>query len=326
MAPIDKDIENLKLDEYPASDSGYVSGAPTAANSPSPNLPDPFAPVRVSGGPPQFNFQVSGGLKSFDHSVDGKTQSRFHDVRGRIGAPLVAYVYKNKRIHSPTLIRLAVLGKSEEDARAWIIVFCDEKKSKRMRRFFKQDYVQQLCRPEDRNLPQFDVHVEPLAPIARGLSAWRDVQSSTSETLCGTMITFGDEEDTDTWEITGGGWSRSSRLGPLRLATLGGIVKVIRFDGSYALYGMTADHAATDTGEHNESDEDDSEASSEDEAEDGEDAETSLLQAKLDDYLKKRLDNGTPESRGYAGDVNMFDTPSKKGTLTKSPAISNQSE
>jgi hypothetical protein len=169
--------------------------------------------------------------------VEEAIRTRFDDVIQRIEVPLIEYVRRNKRKHSPIAIRLVVLGMSEEDAKAWIVVFCDEKQSKRLKRFFGREFVKQMYQPGDKSLPQFEVHVEGRAPQLRKLTVWRETKSPMSDTLCGTIIMFKDMEETS---VEGHG--KRAGENPVQIATFGGLVKVVAPNNSYLLYGMTAGH------------------------------------------------------------------------------------
>ena len=126
-------------------------------------------------------------------------------------------------------IRLMVLGKSESDAKEYIVVFCQADLLKRVQSFFDKDpIIRDLCKPDDTSMPAFKVVVKPHAPHLRvalsDIHVHFDNSQPTNGTFCGTPIRL----------VNG--------TSEFRIATFGGIIKVN--DGlGFKLYGMTAGHS-----------------------------------------------------------------------------------
>ncbi|KAF2231824.1 hypothetical protein EV356DRAFT_518209 [Viridothelium virens] len=247
------------------NDSGYGSATitPIRTSSGSQSRDDecPGSTPRNGARLIHLPFAVSEDLKSFEKELDEATWNRFKDVSDRLQAPLLSYMQKSSKKYKPMALRLVILGKTQEDARPSIVVLCDSKVRKRAKSFFEQDWVKELRHPSDRAIPSLEAVVVGRSPQLRMAVGTVHVYSSVIctdqkvSTLCGTPIklTMGDTE---------------------RITTLGGCVKVIKADGSYEIYGMTAGHMvdqlleANSTVRESSSSEDESDISS---SEDGED-------------------------------------------------------
>lgn len=271
-----EDLAGLKLASCRPPDSGYVtaSGSGLTTGESSPKSPEVATADTINGSPIPFQFSIAGGLLPYDNPVDEATSQRFDDVVQRFEGPLVEYVRRNRKKHSPIAIRLLVLGTSKENAKPWIVVFCDQKQAKRLNRFFAKDYVKQIYQR------QFEVHVEGRAPLLRNLIAWTSMTSEANDTLCGTIITF-DIGDRPTMK-EGENLVHTATL----TATLGGLVKVVHPDSTYSLYGMTAGHAAHLRQDsvfslREESSDDDDEGSSEDGSEEEDNFTTTLHSSRI---------------------------------------------
>jgi len=147
----------------------------------------------------------------------------------RLEAPLLTYMRKSWQKHRPMALRLMVLGRTEAEAKPWIVALCHEDRVKRVQRFFDKPYEKEICRPQDPTIPSFEVAVIGHAPrtrCGRAIDVYMDTLSSTAgarSTFCGTLV-------------------KLSREDKHRLGTLGGLIKVTDVSGEYALYGMIAGH------------------------------------------------------------------------------------
>ncbi|EXJ64909.1 hypothetical protein A1O7_01248 [Cladophialophora yegresii CBS 114405] len=211
----------------PPVDSGYGS----ASLTPKP-LEKTAKPCSVDsgGGAGRVLFLPSGrgNLQEFNKPVDAATIARFKDVLERVEAPLLRHMKKRSVRREPMALRLMVLGQTEETAKVWIVVLCHETGAKRARKYFEQQHVKDVIRPEDSSIPSFDVLVVGQSPKTRGAAidvCIRDPMDPPGPitTLCGAPIKLvnGDE---------------------YQLGTCGGLIKLTFHDGDYALYGMTARH------------------------------------------------------------------------------------
>ncbi|KAH6892496.1 hypothetical protein B0T10DRAFT_375476, partial [Thelonectria olida] len=173
-------------------------------------------------------------LAEFDKSVDDDTLSRFRHLHAQIEKPLLAYIRSRLpgRKYRPIALRLMVLGRSEDDAKPCIVVFCPEQQSKRVRKFFDKSSVRALCRPEDDNTPSFNVFVlgRPVETkhgdddVDVFISIMGESEVYTTETYCGAPIII------------------RQPSGAERRCTFGGIIKTVSLDGDVKLYGLTVGH------------------------------------------------------------------------------------
>ncbi|KAL9082756.1 MAG: hypothetical protein Q9165_008793 [Trypethelium subeluteriae] len=215
------------------NDSGYgsaVTNTPKAGERGQGGASECRSPTQRSGaGSTRSPVDVSEDLKSFEKELDEATWNRFRDISDRLQAPLLSYMQKSSKKYTPMALRLVVLGRTEEDARPSIVILCDPKVRKRAKSFLGQDWVKELCRPSDQAFPSLEAVVIGRSPQLRmtveNVHVFSGVIGTDQKfsTLCGTPIklALGDAE---------------------RITTLGGCVKVIKADGSYEIYGMTAGH------------------------------------------------------------------------------------
>ena len=197
------------------TDSGYVSGAPT---------PD-------KGTLAQKLFKrTPKKLKLFEQEVPDLVKNRFHDLYLLFNEPLYRYLVKHGVTFTAISIKLKYAGESEATANPWIIVQCDERASKRVRRFFNQQQIKAQYQPRDAQSPGVTfgllVHGTPPKQMATNSEHYvcGDMWDG-APTLCGKPIKICTSNET-------------------RLATLGGLIKVVSQEG-LQLYGMTAGHIIT---------------------------------------------------------------------------------
>ena len=184
-------------------------------------------------------------LKVFHKEIPRHVYHRFYDLLELFSEPLYQHLRDKGVTPGAISIKLKALGESEVLAKPWIVVLTDGKASKRARQFFKSPQIKSQYQPhsEDPLFPSFDVIVcsLPPRPIALGKSpVHRSLASmnassplikvyghpSDSDTVCGSIVRVGEQAHG-------------------LVATLGGIIKIERFDGTYVLYAMTASHVAT---------------------------------------------------------------------------------
>ncbi|KAH7125983.1 hypothetical protein EDB81DRAFT_951399 [Dactylonectria macrodidyma] len=133
------------------------------------------------------------------------------------------------RKYRPIAMRLMVLGHSEEEAKACIVVLCLDQHFKRIKRFFDKTSVKTLCRPEDDTQPAFDVFVLGQPPqtkqadktIAGLLPIVERNWRRASGTYCGSPIIF------------------RHPSGVERLCTFSGMIQVVQMNGDIKFYGLT---------------------------------------------------------------------------------------
>lgn len=162
-------------------------------------------------------------LKLFDREIPQSIRYRFSDLHDLFQMPLYEYLTKARVKPSGHAMKLKVLGESAETAKPWILVLCAEMASKRIKKFFNQGQIKAEYQPSNPDMPSFQVYVCNRAP--RAMAARVDVYADWQDhmPLCGQMI-----------EV--------SELDGTRIATLGGVIKVLSSDANSKLYGMTAGH------------------------------------------------------------------------------------
>ncbi|KAI4858803.1 hypothetical protein F4820DRAFT_454514 [Hypoxylon rubiginosum] len=167
--------------------------------------------------------------------VDIPTLERFkaiqHDLEEFLLGQMRAHQKPGTR-YAPMSIRVVMMGISNDDARPYIVVFCESSLKNLVQGFIKQDIIASLCQPGDMGVPSFEVVVHGNAPRLRLGESDIDVVADTTcvygrnreNTLCGVPISF--------------------RLpnGQRHHATFGGIIKVMTISGDIELLGMTAGH------------------------------------------------------------------------------------
>ena len=197
------------------TDSGYASFVPT-----------PEKETRTQ----KFLKRTPKKLSIFEKDVPDTVRDRFHDLCVLFNEPLYRYLGKHGVIFTAISIKLKYAGESEATAKPWIIVQCDEGARKTVRRFFNQQQLKAHYQPRDAQFPDVDfsllVHGTPPKQMATNSEHYicGDVLDWAA-TLCGKPIKICTSNET-------------------RLATLGGLIKVVSQEGSQ-LYGMTAGHIIT---------------------------------------------------------------------------------
>ena len=200
---------------FDGTDSGYASLAPT---------PDKGTLAH------KFFKRTPKKLSIFEKDVPDAVKTRFQDLSVLFNEPLYRYLRKHGAIFTAISIKLKYAGECEATAKPWIIVQCDESASKRVRRFFNQQQLKAQYQPRDAQFPDVGfgllVHGTPPKEIATDSEHYicGDMWDGAA-TLCGMPIKICTSNET-------------------RLATLGGLIKVVSSEG-IQLYGMTAGHVVT---------------------------------------------------------------------------------
>ncbi|KAK6535555.1 hypothetical protein TWF694_002009 [Orbilia ellipsospora] len=140
--------------------------------------------------------------------------------------------------------KVKVLGEDEASKRPFIVILCDSNSTKPIRKFFGRKEVRQQCEETD-NLPSLPVLV---------------VASSPTKVAADWPTVFGREEIYLSEDTSCGKSIKIVHDGRAKMATLGGIIKVV-VNGKVAFCGMTAGHIIdevtnTEESEDNESEDD----------------------------------------------------------------------
>ncbi|KAH7124630.1 hypothetical protein EDB81DRAFT_699030 [Dactylonectria macrodidyma] len=241
----------------PDDDSGYGGSSDANLRTPDPHLDgsvDSEAPSETSTAcpPPQSSSSVlvprssvpasPPQLRPISKPIEHGTARRAEDVIERLSGLLEEYMGKHKRQVPSMAIRIAMLGTTPDDAKACLVIFCDDIKGThdRIRRFLRKPRAIELYCPQESMLPSFEVHVAGPPPRRCGavkvnIPLHTTFLDSHQSTLCGMPIYFVLEN--------------SSRK---RLATMGGVLQLRLPNGGEYLYGLTAAHGALDTTDSDE--------------------------------------------------------------------------
>ncbi|KAF5009249.1 hypothetical protein FDECE_4542 [Fusarium decemcellulare] len=209
------------------ADAGQDSGYATQSSSPD------LAPTVLN--------QITD-LAEFDKPVDDATLARFNQVHTQVEEPLLKYIRRKlklpRRKYRPIALRLMILGRSEDDAKPYIVVLCPKQQSKRIKKFFDKTSVRKICQPDDDTSPSFEVLVVGWPPEPKAsddvdvlIRIAGETEGYTAETYCGAPI------------IVRQPW------GAERRCTLGGIIKTVSSDGGVKMYGLTVGHVLLDNSE-----------------------------------------------------------------------------
>ncbi|KAG4266475.1 hypothetical protein FPRO03_01759 [Fusarium proliferatum] len=127
-----------KTPQYEESDSGI--GITTPSSQDDPNEPP--------------SLELPGtDLRHFDRPVSDHLKARFFDIKVLYTQPLLDYILKRKKNPGDISMKLKYLGLSSLSAQLHIVIQCERKIAKRVRKFFAQGHV------EEELLPDFRVFV-----------------------------------------------------------------------------------------------------------------------------------------------------------------------
>lgn len=176
-------------------------------------------------------------LFRFKNTTSKPTIARLNYVIDKI-EPLLLLVSLKKtggRV-APMALRTMTLGTNEENAGEYIVVLCPKKLLGTVNDFFdKTKIIQELCEPTEQT-PRLSIIVEGREPrlLAKLWHSHLSIESRPGDfchsflynkpTLCGSSLRF------------------EATLTEGKIATFGGMIKVVNMDGQGELYGMTAGH------------------------------------------------------------------------------------
>lgn len=240
-----------------------------------------YASITSSSDSNKAQFLVHGLpgtiLEEFRTPVSKQVNGRFRDIRMLYSQQLIKTIRKGKPDSGDVSMKLKYLGSSRETAEPYIIIQCDKEASKRAKKFFLQDHVQEELKDD------FCVLVlgQGLLRLVAGDAIDVLTCSWPKETLCGMPI-----------EIVRDGISST--------ATLGGLIMVETSEK--CLYGLTAGHCLGRFGgshpnisEMNE--ESDSDSDSDDSDVDSEIASSGLIESRP---------YSSPSESSEASDINSI--------------------
>ncbi|RYO90998.1 hypothetical protein DL766_000466 [Monosporascus sp. MC13-8B] len=191
------------------ADSGYGSLASTPNTTKGRIDHTEFSKVRLR----------APGLKYFDKPISAELRNRFFDLKMLYSEDLWKEVSKKKSNPGDIAMKLKYLGDDEATSRLYIVVHCEKRVSKSVKKFFAQAHVLEELRDD------FRVYVINTGVLRLFSSSAVEVYRGSwpRSTLCGMPI-----------EV------RSNKASAM--ATLGGLVMVWGATGT-SMYGITAGHA-----------------------------------------------------------------------------------
>ncbi|RYP11812.1 hypothetical protein DL765_007578 [Monosporascus sp. GIB2] len=191
------------------ADSGYgsLASTPNRTEGPTDHTDFPKCELRAPG------------LEYFDKPISAKLRGRFFDLKMLYSEDLWKEVSKKKSNPGDIAMKLKYLGDDEATSRLYIVVHCEKRVSKSVKKFFAQAHVLEDLRDDFRvyvvNTGVLRLFSSSVVEVYRG--SWP------RSTLCGMPI-----------EV------RSNKASAM--ATLGGLVMVSGATGT-SMYGITAGHA-----------------------------------------------------------------------------------
>ncbi|KAF4963900.1 hypothetical protein FSARC_8122 [Fusarium sarcochroum] len=156
-------------------------------------------------------------LKCFYKVIPEELNNRFFDIKVLYTQPLIQAISRGNRNPGYISMKLKYLGLNVRTAQFHIVIQCEKKVAKRVRKFFAQRHV------EEELVPDFCILVLDKAPLRLATGDIIEVFSgkAPNETWCGTPIMM-------------------TRGTASAMATLGGIILIET--SQKHLYGMTAAH------------------------------------------------------------------------------------
>jgi hypothetical protein len=162
----------------------------------------------------------SSKLRVFDRPIPEYLQHRFYDLKVLHSQDLLKAVYKKNVDQKDLSMKLKYLGKSEPSAQLYIVVQCEAKYAKKVKKFFAQTIVQEYLGDD------FKLHIINRAP--RGLASAEEIQVygfGITATMCGQPVMLSNGETS-------------------AFATMGGTIQVLKtLESTPTLYGFTAAHS-----------------------------------------------------------------------------------
>ncbi|KAK2699617.1 hypothetical protein QWA68_002020 [Fusarium oxysporum] len=191
-----------KIPQYEESDSGI--GITTPSSQDQPNEPQ--------------GLELPGTeLRYFDSPISERLKARFFDIKVLYTQPLLDYILKRKKDPGDISMKLKYLGLNSQSIQLHIVIQCEKKVAKRVKKFFAQGHV------EEELLPDFLVFVleKALLRLTNDEAIEVLADSVPKRTWCGTPI-------------------RLMRGNMSAIATIGGVIVV---ETSHKrLFGLTAAH------------------------------------------------------------------------------------
>ena len=207
---------DLEGSSTPSPDSGYASTTTTPERT----------PQCVQGElelPTGKLFKRKNRLKVFEEEISPQVKDRFLDLQELFNRPLYERLVSSGKSLGPMSLKLKKLGESEQTSAYWLIIQCEPKMARHVRKFFDQEHVKSEYQPRNElgDLPWFNIWVcpEPLRQLAMDYEADGEIYIDLAErTLCGALVKVQD-----------------------RIATIGGVI-MVTVNGEASLYCLTAGH------------------------------------------------------------------------------------
>ncbi|KAI1053460.1 hypothetical protein LB506_012439 [Fusarium annulatum] len=166
-----------------------------------------------------MGFDLPGTeLKYFDEPIPDHLKARFFDIKVLYTQPLLDYILKRKKDPGDISMKLKHLGLDSQSMRLHIVIQCEKKIAKRVKKFFTQGHVQEELSPDFK----FFVLGKALLRLTDDEAIQVLADSVPNRTWCGTPI-------------------RLTRGDKSVMATIGGVVVVET--SCMSLVGLTAAHS-----------------------------------------------------------------------------------
>lgn len=193
---------------------------------------------------PSFKRQklsIPTNLNKYEKSLEKAVWDRYYDIVGRLQDGLKKCMNnKDGKVSQGLVIRIMVLGETYDVTKPYIIVCCPKSKIKTVEEFLMQSSIKSLYQPSDPVQISFGIAVTG-PPKPKNAGSDFEVYGSPD---CTRLI----------------GWNSSSAIIRVigedgkRYATMGGIIKISKIDGEYALCGLTAGHTIDTIDDDDEND------------------------------------------------------------------------
>lgn len=182
--------------------------------------------------------RVDGPIIAFpEKPIPPELQNRFNDIKLLFALPLLDLISAIRTPTKDVSIKLRWMGSDEASARPYIIIQCDRRAVKNVKRYFTQRHAREQVGT--------DFLVDVIPGLRRLASQNFNVSGGVpaGRTLCGMSIRIG----TTTTKL-------STMTSKATMATLGGVVAVEKPGSETTFFGFTAGHSLALLGAHSDVD------------------------------------------------------------------------
>jgi hypothetical protein len=221
-------------DHASIADSAYVSKAPTSIAGASETTVQGASAEELISAQQEGQWIRGTDLYWFKEPVENPARKHYRKVGLKIGTFLTDVIRSASKDRSQKLaVNVKVIGKTKQDARARLVVFCVPEVEEVVRKEMNGSYVTDILSYHRYNIPKLDFLVIADAPTM--VSKYLDVNISSNnffthhcDTFCGAPILLQSSR-------------KDSNNESKQLGTFGGMIEVT-YSGGTQLFGMTAGH------------------------------------------------------------------------------------